>query len=181
MVANLAQGRTRSRQDEDAVLRAAEQGQRLKDQLILAVDDDTNAFNAYMEARRLPQGSAAEKAAREAAMQEGLKLAVEVPWGTASACFEVMRAADLAMASGNPASITDAMVGVQMGFAGLRGGIWNVLINLKDITDPAFCADMEARCAQLLTNARALLDGAMAHGDGKLAGMLEKKLRKENV
>ena len=34
---------------------------------------------------------------------------------------------------GNPASITDGMVGVQMGFAGVRGGIWNVLINLKDI------------------------------------------------
>jgi glutamate formiminotransferase/formiminotetrahydrofolate cyclodeaminase len=180
MVANLAQGKVRG-QDEEALLAVAEQGQRLKDQLILAVDDDTSAFNAYMEARRLPQGSAAEKAAREAAMQEGLKLAVEVPWGTAGACFEVMRAAERAMASGNPASITDAMVGVQMGFAGLRGGIWNVLINLKDIADAAFRADMEARCARLLADARALLDAAMAHGDGRLSGMLEKKQRKENV
>jgi glutamate formiminotransferase/formiminotetrahydrofolate cyclodeaminase len=181
MVANLAQGKSRSPQDEAAVLAAAEQGQRLKDQLVLAVDDDTNAFNSYMEARRLPQGTAGEKAAREAAMQEGLKLAVEVPWATASACLEVMRAADLAMASGLAASITDAMVGLQMGFAGLRGGIWNVLINLKDITDPAFTADLQDRCARLLADAQALLERAMAHGDGKLAGMLEKKQRKEKV
>jgi len=175
MVANLAQGRTRSAQAEADLLAAAEQGQRLKDQLMLAVDDDTNAFNAYMDARRLPQASAAEKAEREARMQDGLKLAVAVPWGTAKACFEVIRAAQLAMQSGNPASITDAMVGAQMGFAGLRGGIWNVLINLKDITDPAFNADLRGRCAQLLADAAALLEATLAHGDGKLAAMLEKK------
>jgi glutamate formiminotransferase/formiminotetrahydrofolate cyclodeaminase len=179
MVGNLAQGKTKNREHEEAVLAAAEQGQRLKDQLILAVDEDTDAFNSYMEARRLPQATPAEKALREARMEDGLKLAVAVPWATATACFEVMRAADLAMAYGNPASITDAMVGVQMGFAGLRGGIWNVLINLKDITDPAFTEDMQGRCAQLLADARTLLDGAMTYGDGKLAGMLEKKQRKE--
>ena len=175
MVANLAQGRTRSPKDEDAVLAAAEQGQRLKDQLILAVDEDTNAFNGYMDARRLPQGTPAEKAAREEAMQQGLKQAVAVPWATAQACCEVMRAADLAMVSGNPASITDALVGVQMGYAGVRGGIWNVLINLKDIKDPAFTGDMEARCASLLADAEALLGKAAAYGDGKLTAMLAKK------
>jgi len=159
------------------VLAAAEQGQRLKDQLILAVDDDTSAFNAYMDARRLSQATPAARAAREEAMQQGLKLAVEVPWATAAGCLEVMQASDLVMRNGNPASITDAMVGVQMGFAGLRGGIWNVLINLKDITDVAFTTEMETRCAQLLAEARTLLEGAMAYGDGKLASMLDKKSR----
>jgi len=177
MVANLTQGRTRTQAAEDAVLAAAEQGQRLKDQLILAVDDDTSAFNAYMDARRLSQATPAARAAREAAMQQGLKLAVEVPWATAAACLDVMRAADLVMRNGNPASITDAMVGVQMGFAGLRGGIWNVLINLKDITDVAFTTEMETRCSGLLAEAGALLEGAMAYGDGRLGAMLEKKSR----
>ena len=110
-------------------------------------------------------------------MQQGLKLAVEVPWATAAACLDVMRAADLVMRNGNPASITDAMVGVQMGFAGLRGGIWNVLINLKDITDVAFTTEMETRCSGLLAEAGALLEGAMAYGDGRLGAMLEKKSR----
>ena len=172
MVANLAQGGPG--QDEAALLVVAEQGQRLKDQLLLAVDDDTDAFNGYLEARRLPQGSAVEKADRAAAMQQGLKQAVAVPWATAQACFEVMRAAEGAMASGKPASITDALVGLQMGFAGLRGGLWNVLINLKDITDPAFTADLEGRCARLLDEARTLLDRAGAEGDAKLAAMLPK-------
>jgi glutamate formiminotransferase / formiminotetrahydrofolate cyclodeaminase len=177
MVANLTQGRTRTQADEDAVLAAAESGQRLKDRLLRAVDEDTNAFNAYMDARRLPQGTPAEKAAREEAMQQGLKAAVEVPWATAEACFEVMKASELAMHHGNPASITDTLVGVQMGFAGVRGGIWNVLINLKDITDPAFNASMRDRCAGLLGDAQALLDSALAHGDGRLAAMLDKQTK----
>jgi glutamate formiminotransferase/formiminotetrahydrofolate cyclodeaminase len=169
MVANLALGKPRAGQDQDALLAAAEQGQRLKDQLLLAVDEDTSAFNSYLEARRLPQATAAEQAARAERMQEGLKRAVAVPWATASACCEVLRAAELAMGAGNPASVTDAMVGAQMAFAGLRGGIWNVLINLKDITDPAFSADLRDRCARLLAEAQALLDGALACGEARLA------------
>ena len=178
MVANLALGRTGPGQaaaDAAALLAAAEQGQRLKDQLLLAVDEDTRAFNGYLEARRLPQGTAQDKAAREAALQRELKGAVAVPWATAQASFEVMRAADLALGSGSPASLTDALVGLQMGFAGVRGGIWNVLINLKDITDRAFTADLEARCARLRAEAQALLDEATARGDGQLAALLAGK------
>ena len=83
-----------------------------------------------------------------------------------------MTAADLAMRHGNPASITDAMQGLQMGFAGVRGGIWNVIINLKDITDEAFKGEMKAGCAQLLEQARALGESAAAYGDGALEQML---------
>ena len=172
MVANLTQGRYGPGLKEDALLSAAAQSQRLKEKLLLAVDDDTNAFNAYMAARRLSQGSADERQHRLDRMQEGLKEAVAVPWSTAGACLEVMRAAELALTWGNPASMTDAMVGVQMGFTGVRGGIWNVLINLKDITDPAFVQDMEDRCGHLLEEARGILESAMACGDSRLAGLL---------
>jgi len=175
MVANLTQGKAKSQEVENRLLAAAELAQRAKDQLMLAVDEDTNAFNAYMDARRLPQGTPAEKAAREAAMQQGLKTAVDVPWSTATACFEVMKAADLAMRNGNPASITDAMQGLQMGFAGVRGGIWNVVINLKDITDEVYNEKMKADCARLLADARALLDEGTAFGDQALERMLARK------
>jgi glutamate formiminotransferase/formiminotetrahydrofolate cyclodeaminase len=172
MVANLAQGRGKA---EDEVLDIAARAQKLKERLVQAVDDDTNAFNAYLDARRLPQGSPAEKAARQAAEQAGLKQAVAVPWATAEACLEVMEAAERAVAAGNPASMTDALVGVQMGFAGLRGGLWNVLVNLKDISDAGFRDAMKGQCADLLAKGQALLERAMAHGDGKLLAMINKK------
>ena len=171
MVANLTQGKG-GPAAEPHLLAAAAQAQRAKDALVLAVDEDTNAFNAYMEARRMPAGSPGEKAARGQAMQDGLKSAVAVPLATAQACLEAMEAAELAMHHGNPASITDTMVGFTIAYAGVRGGIWNVLINLKDISDPEYNAGMKATCAALLQSAQALLDRATAHGEAKLAAML---------
>lgn len=175
MVANLTQGKTKSAEEENTILHIAEQAQKAKDALVLAVDADTNAFNAYMDARRLPKNTPEEKAARNAAMQQGLKTAVDVPWATAEACFSVMKVADQAMRYGNPNSLTDALVGLQMAFTGLRGGLWNVIINLKDIKDEAFNADMNAKCAALLAEAQAFLDQSTAEGDARLQAMQVKK------
>lgn len=173
MVANLTQGRAASPGAEAALLGAAARAQRVKDALVLAVDEDTDAFNAYMEARRLPAGSPAEKAAREEAMQQGLKSAVEVPLGTADACLEAMEACLDAMTHGNPASLTDTLVGLTMAHAGVRGGVWNVLINLKDITDAAYVGAMRAACAERVERAGGLLAQGTAAGDARLEGMLK--------
>jgi len=172
MVANLT--KVKNAEHGAKLQAAAEQAHRAKDALVLAVDDDTNAFNAYMDARRLPQGTAEEKAVREAAMLEGLKIAVNVPFQTAALSFEAMKASAAVIEHGNPASITDGMVGVQMGFAGVRGGIWNVLINLKDISDANYNSDMRARCDVLLLEAIALMDHALGEADQRLEAMLAK-------
>ena len=139
---------------------------------MLAVDEDTFAFSAYMDARRLPAGTAEEQARRNAKMQDGLKLAVEVPLRTARLSYEAMEAAEMAMQHGNPNSITDAMVGFTIASAGVRGGIWNVLINLKDLSDAAFVAEMRPVCAKLLAQADALVARATTDGNARLDSML---------
>jgi glutamate formiminotransferase/formiminotetrahydrofolate cyclodeaminase len=166
MVANLT--KIKNEQHRKHLLEAAEIAHGIKDALVLAVDEDASAFNAYMDARRLPQTTEAEKSAREAAMLEGLKIAVNVPFQTAALSFEAMKAAAIVVEHGNPASITDGLVGLQMGFAGVRGGIWNVLINLKDISDADYNADMKKKCEDLLTKAMTLLDSALAMGEARL-------------
>jgi glutamate formiminotransferase/formiminotetrahydrofolate cyclodeaminase len=167
MVANLT--KARDEEHRGLLLRAAESAHRVRDALVLAVDEDTGAFNAYMEARRLPQGTEEERAAREAAMLEGLKAAVEVPLRTAELSLEAMGAAAAVVEHGNPASVTDGLVGLQMGYAGVRGGAWNALINLKDIADAAFGAETRKRCADVVGRAERLLAGAVASGEAKLA------------
>ena len=174
MVANLTQGKAGSPAAETALLASAERAQRVKDALMLAVDEDTSAFSACMDARRLPAGTAEEKAHRAAKMQDGLKLAIDVPLRTARLSFEAMETAEAAMQHGNPNSITDAMVGFTIAAAGVRGGIWNVLINLKDITDPAYVAHMRPACAELLGAADALLARATTDGNARLEAMLRK-------
>jgi len=173
MVANLAQGGADVEKDAKLVA-LAEQAQGLMDRLMVAVDADTNAFNAFMDARRLPDGTPEQKAARQAAMQAGLKVAIDVPLDTAKASYAALELAGEASRLGKVASITDAAVGAQMAFAGVRGGIWNVVINLKDITDAAYVADMQAQCADLLAQATARLAEVTAYIDQKLLDRLAK-------
>ncbi len=175
MVANLWQDKVDSELSATALLAAAEAAQGTKDRLLLAVDEDTQAFNAYMEARRLPANSPEERQARDQKMQEGLKQAVNVPYRTAQESYAAMQVAASAIRHGNVNSITDGAVGAQIGFAGVRGGIWNVLINLKDITDSAFVAEMRTKCEALLTKAQALLDQVTTRVDQHLADQIDRK------
>jgi len=175
MVANLWQDKVESAAAASELVEAAKIAQKVKDELVLAVDEDTNAFNTYMEARRLPAGTAAEKAAREQQMQEGLKAAVRVPYQTALAAYQGMQAAWTVVRHGNVSSITDGAVGAQTAYAGIRGGIWNVLINLKDIADRNFVDEMRHKCDSLLQEARTLSEQVTTHVDARLAELIEGK------
>jgi len=170
MVAALTQGRGAAPERDAAMVDVTVAAQRVKDALVAAVDADTFAFNAYMDARRLPTATPEQKAARADAMQDGLKVAIEVPMGTARASLEAMRLADRVTREGNQASLTDGAVGVQLGFAGVRGGVWNALINLRDITDAHYVAGVRAECAQLVAEASEVLGANVAYADGKLLG-----------
>ncbi|OFZ19977.1 MAG: glutamate formimidoyltransferase [Bdellovibrionales bacterium GWB1_55_8] len=169
MVANLTYGKEGTEAKDAELARIAAGAQSTKESLMAAVDADTNAFNAYMDARRMPRVTPEEQSIRNHKMQEGLKVAIDVPWQTAVASFRTMELARDAAAIGNPNSVTDAAVGVQMGFAGVRGGIWNVMVNLKDITDEAYVAEMKRRCEELLASAKRLQEEASAAIDQRLA------------
>jgi len=130
----------------------------IKDKLIKNIDDDSNAFNEYMEAMRLPQNTPEEKNARFAAMQAGLKKAVQVPLTTAKLSYEAIKICEIVKLHGNPNSITDVTVGARMALTGVQGGVLNVLINLKDIKDQDYVSDMKTECKALTADATALAD-----------------------
>ncbi len=161
MVSNLTVGKPGYESVEAELKQLAVRAQEIKDQLLRAVDEDTNAFNAYMEARRLPQNTPEEKAAREKAIEEGLKTAVRVPLRTAQLSLEAMRVCREVVEKGNVNSITDAGVGAQSAFTGVRGGILNVRINLPPIKDEAFKKEMIATCQELEENATQLLEDTL--------------------
>jgi glutamate formiminotransferase/formiminotetrahydrofolate cyclodeaminase len=122
--------------------------------LIPMIDADTSAFNGYMEGLRMPQTTAAEKEARSATMQAGLKTAIEVPLTT-------MRLGDSGWDSlcavaryGNPASRSDIQVGARALETGIWGAYQNVLINLTEIGDMAYKERILAEAEQLLIRAR---------------------------
>ncbi|RPI14324.1 MAG: glutamate formimidoyltransferase [Ignavibacteriae bacterium] len=103
--------------------------------LIPMIDADTNAFNDYMIAMKMPKNTDGEKKIRIEKMQEGLKKAVNVP-------LSVMRIADsgwewmLQMAKyGNISSSSDLAVGAKSLETGIWGAFKNVEINLPQIKD----------------------------------------------
>ena len=106
--------------------------------LLPLIDRDTRAFDAYLAAVGMPKETTEEKAARQVAMQDGLKAAVQVPlevMRTADRCWEAM--AEMG-AQGNPASRSDLEVGAKALEAGIWGAFRNVAINLPGIEDEPF-------------------------------------------
>jgi len=149
MVSNLSIGKRGTEEVEEELKPVADKAQELKDKLVKAIDDDTNAFNAYMDARRLPGKTEEEKKVKQEAIQAGLKEAVMVPLNTANWSADVLNLAEKAVDFGNINSVTDAGVGAQIAFTGVKGGVYNVLINLKEIDDKKFVDEMISTCAKL--------------------------------
>src|SRR6266404_1503240 len=142
MVANLSAGKRGWDDKLEYFSDWAVKAQQLKDELLSLVDEDTSAFNKVMDSFALPKGSAEEKAARAAAIEQATKYAAEVPlkvMETASKSYELLsEMAD----KGNPASISDVGVGALATRACIDGAELNVRINLGQLKDEKFKSDL---------------------------------------
>ncbi|RKZ35134.1 glutamate formimidoyltransferase [bacterium] len=158
MVANITSQKHPAGEFKDKLISIANSAQEIKESLIRAVDEDTRAFNDYLDAVRMPKKTEQERQAREKAIQDGLKKAVQVPLETANLSFEALKLASEIAQIGNKASVSDAGVGAQIALTGVIGGCLNVLINLGDIQDKDFVEDMKNRCKNLEDDARKLAE-----------------------
>lgn len=126
-------------------------------ELIPLIDADTNAFNDYMIAMKLPKETEEQCKIREEKMQEGLKKAIEIP-------LKVMRIADscwrwmIQMAKfANLSSASDLQVGAKSLETGIWGAYKNVKINLAQIRDDGFKSKVLAEGEKILYRSRANL------------------------
>ena len=168
MVGNLSSVKIRKNAADFIAL--ADRCQQLKEDLSRSVDLDTDAFNDYLVAVRLPQGSQAERSARDTAIQAGLETAILVPLKTAKDSYETLELCRDIARSGLKASVSDAGVGAQMAHVGLVGGCLNVLINLRQVTNEQFKAEMKAECARLQDEGASVLAEAMTIVGNRIAG-----------
>ncbi len=154
MVANLTIGKTGfdGRYEELDALAAKAQG--IKDLLLAAVDEDTQAFNGVMDALRMPKDTPIQKAARSEAIQSGYQRATEVPMQTARHCRAALELCLTAARCGNDVMITDAGVGALVSLAGVKGAAYNARINLKSIKDADYVKRTGAEIACLVDESR---------------------------
>src|SRR5437588_8320296 len=149
MVANLSAGKRGWDDKLEYFSDWAVKAQKLKDELLHLVDEDTNAFNKVMDAFGLPKGSEDEKKARAAAIESATKYAAEIPlkvMETAAKSYELL----VEMAEkGNPASVSDVGVGALAIRACVEGAALNVRINLNQLKDEKLKSSLQERVRKL--------------------------------
>ncbi|KFP49671.1 Formimidoyltransferase-cyclodeaminase [Cathartes aura] len=122
------------------------------DELVAMVG--AHAFSSYMEAMKLPKSTPEERERRTAAMQQGLKTAVRVPCALAEKVSGLWPALKELARHCNLACKSDIQVGAKMLEAAVFGAYFNVMINLKDITDEKFKLAMTQKISELLEEAK---------------------------
>ena len=121
--------------------------------LIPMIDADTNAFNDYMTAMKLPKDTDEQKKLRTGLMQEGLKKAINVPLGvmrTADDCWPHM--IELAKI-GNASSASDLAVGAKSLETGIWGAMKNVEINMGQINDEKYKKEVMSEAGEIMKRA----------------------------
>jgi glutamate formiminotransferase/formiminotetrahydrofolate cyclodeaminase len=145
----------------------AETGQRIKDELLWLVDEDTRAFDQVMEALALPKSTESEKAARSAALGAANLGALKVPFQVMQAAFGAFELIRAMAEQGNPASASDAGVGALCTRAAVRGAWLNVRTNAGGVKDKAAIDQI------LKDGARMELDAARL--EAEILAIVEKK------
>jgi len=122
--------------------------------LIPLIDADTNAFSDFMEAMRLPQNTDEEKAIRKQAMQDGMKVAIEVPMQTIKTADRVWDDLVEVAKIGNFSSRSDLEVGARALEVGIWGAYRNVIINLDSIDDQSYRNEKEKEALEYSERAK---------------------------
>jgi formiminotetrahydrofolate cyclodeaminase len=143
MACNLTVGREKFRDVEADLQVVLARASELREQLLAAVDADTDAYDQVSQAYKLPKTTDQEKAARTQAIQKALQYATRVPLKVALASMETSQLAQIALEKSNPNVASDARVARVLADAAREGATANVEINLGSITDQDFIATIQ--------------------------------------
>ncbi len=139
----------------------AERGKACHAELLALVDADTRAFDALLAAFGLSKASEAEKAAREAAIQQATRGAIEVPLRVMQVALSSMQVLRALVETGLQSSVSDAGVGALCARSAVLGAHLNVKTNATGLKDRAAREDFLARgaamAAQAVEQERAIL------------------------
>ena len=163
MVAGLPKSRTGSAEEREKLDSAKASASKAGARLRQLVDLDTDAYNAVTAAYRMPKATDEEKATRSATIAKAMRQATEVPLETCERSAEVLRAAALALAHGNPNAASDVRTAMSLCRAALDAGAENVRAN---VASPSLAAESSLFLGRLETM-RAPLESMLANPNRK--------------
>lgn len=153
MVARLTIGKKKYAAVEADMWKIIEAADELREQLKNGVEEDARAFDAIMEAMRLPKDTETQQAARAAALDQATLHASQIPLGAAEKCLKVMALSLKAAELGNLNAISDAASGFTLARAALDCAAYNVRINLASLGDASPAGALLEKLDELEHNA----------------------------
>lgn len=161
MVGNLTADKRDYLDVKTDMIAIADEGQKLKDDFLLDVDRDTDAFNDLMACFSLPKSDDEQLRVRQEAITEATKKAAMIPFGVLERCLRVVELADTMARKGNQKSISDAGVGILAARCAAEGAYLNIMINIADIADTIWVADIRTRAQKIMESVREASDKAL--------------------
>lgn len=129
----------------------------IKNQLVLLVDKDTEAFNLIMSAFKLPKSTDEEKALRKQAIEAATVVAIDVPLNVAVLCRQGMNVLEIIKANGNKNCLSDLGVSMLLLHTGLIGAIMNVKINIPGLSNQIQIDEYNQKVIELLSGADSMM------------------------
>lgn len=163
MVGNLTVGKKRYEAVEADTYIVLEKLADARVRLIELVKEDARAFAPLAAAYGMPKATPDEQAAKDAAMQEALVGACEVPLDIMRTCARVIELCEFLAYNGSRMALSDVGVAVAFGKAALLGASLNVYINAKDIGDRERAERYTGEADRLIESGSALADKLYAY------------------
>ena len=160
MVSNLSYGKKGYEKNNTLFENIGCEAQLIKDELIILIDKDTEAFNMIMSAFRLPKKTSDDQNYREEKIKIATKYAIEIPLKIMELSLKSLKLSKMIAKIGNKNSLSDAGVASEMAISALNGAYMNVLINLNDITDHGYKKKLVKKTDLIVSNSKKEIESA---------------------
>jgi formiminotetrahydrofolate cyclodeaminase len=148
MAANYSVGKKGSEQHADVLKAALGEFQRARNLLIALMSEDQAAYEAMSAARKMP-----ESPQKAEAFSVALLACVRVPQSMAAASLAMLDLAEKLINIANPLLLSDLAVCAELAMATVRCALYNVRVNLPDVSDATERQRIESTSQQLLSRA----------------------------
>lgn len=135
MVVALTVGRPAAAGHEEALDEIGADAVAAQSDLLRLAELDAVAYDAVIQARRLPKGTDLERRSRETQMHQATREATMVPLETVRRAADVLALAARLAPVGNRNAVSDVGVGALLAVTAMRGAALNVRINLPYLAD----------------------------------------------
>ncbi len=162
MVGRFTVGRARYRDVEPQAQAIIERAEQARVALLSLVAADEQAFQIVSSAYQLPKATEEERQARDSAIQEALRTAVQPPLQSVRASLLVVALARDIAKIGNATVLSDAACSATIGEAAVRSAALNVLANVALMRDADAAQEALSEARAACVEAGALRDETLA-------------------